>query len=716
MGLKDNFSLRRRSFSVFLLISMILLVLCIVGFLAINDYLFTKSNFDQESTLLEFQTEQNIDQVIRTTDAAWNIFDDTLNSRMELGLDTVMQEYERSGRDPSKMNLAGLKRDLGGDLDIYVINESGIIAYTTYEPELGQDFKKVPYFYDYLTKIRNSSGFFPDRVVHELLGTGQFRKYAYMPTPDHHYVLELGLSGSSFEEASRRLDTQRNIENIVSINPYVEGFRIFNTMGRRSDNNSLPEESVRPLLQEVASDKKTLELSDPVHHVIIRYFYVDLKVDRYGSDLSRIVEITYNTGLQQETLTRLFLYHIAIAIAAICLGCALALVLSRRQTRGITTIVRDVDLIARGDLEHRIGPTQSKEFAVLEESINKMVDSIKTSHQRAEDGEIFQKEIIDQLPVGIFMKTIEEGRYVFWNKACEKMFGTPVSTVIGRRDRDIFPPGVLADIEKEDAEARSNRIVIRNKVMSSRHHEGQVLHIIIVPVSDSHGTLKYLLGIAEDVTPENMTLKMDLLFSITRHDILDHLSRIMSSLERAQLKNTREDVQKFFDRTLGSVESIKNQITFMRALQDIGIISPKWQSVKHAFGDAVRLASEDRVDVVIDMNDVEVFADPLLPRIFYSLLENSLLHGGPDLSRIRISSENRAGSLVLIYEDNGFGIPDDEKQLAFEPGYIEGAGLSLYIIRELLGFTGITITETGTAGKGNRFEILVPEDKFRSFE
>ncbi|HMD13888.1 MAG TPA: histidine kinase, partial [Bacteroidota bacterium] len=160
---------------------MILLVLCIVGFLAINDYLFTKSNFDQESTLLEFQTEQNIDQVIRTTDAAWNIFDDTLNSRMEQGLDTVMEEYERSGRDPSKMNLTGLKEDLGGDLDIYIINESGMIAYTTYEPELGQDFKKVPYFYDYLTKIRNSSGFFPDRVVHELLGTGQFRKYAYMP-------------------------------------------------------------------------------------------------------------------------------------------------------------------------------------------------------------------------------------------------------------------------------------------------------------------------------------------------------------------------------------------------------------------------------------------------------------------------------------------------------------------------------------------------------
>ena len=271
MGLKDNFSLKRRSFSAFLLISMILMVLILVGFFAFTDYLFTKNNFESESSLLEIQTEQNIDQSIRTIDAAWNIFDDNLNARMENGLSKVLSSYERSGRDPGKMDLPALKNDIGSDLDIYVINESGMIEYTTYQPELGQDFKTIPYFYEYLTKIRNSTGFFPDRVVHELLGTGQFRKYAYTPTPDHRYVLELGLSGVSFDEASQRLDTQQNIEKIVSTNPYVKSFRVFNTMGRRSDNNTLPEESVRPFLKEIASTRKSLEFSDPAHAEKIRY-------------------------------------------------------------------------------------------------------------------------------------------------------------------------------------------------------------------------------------------------------------------------------------------------------------------------------------------------------------------------------------------------------------------------------------------------------------
>ena len=96
------------------------------------------------------------------------------------------------------MDLSRIRQELGTDYDIYIIDESGIIIQTTYAPELGMDFKTIPYFYDYLTRIRNQDGFFPDRMVREFKGAGKFRKYAYMPTPDHKYILELGLSGQNF--------------------------------------------------------------------------------------------------------------------------------------------------------------------------------------------------------------------------------------------------------------------------------------------------------------------------------------------------------------------------------------------------------------------------------------------------------------------------------------------------------------------------------------
>jgi len=49
------------------------------------------------------------------------------------------------------------------------------------------------------------------------------------------------------------------------------------------------------------------------------------------------------------------------------------------------------------------------------------------------------------------------------------------------------------------------------------------------------------------------------------------------------------------------------------------------------------------------------------------------------------------------------------------PSAAEGevSGLGLFLSREILAITGITITETGKPGTGARFEILVPKGAWR---
>jgi signal transduction histidine kinase len=113
------------------------------------------------------------------------------------------------------------------------------------------------------------------------------------------------------------------------------------------------------------------------------------------------------------------------------------------------------------------------------------------------------------------------------------------------------------------------------------------------------------------------------------------------------------------------------------------------------------------------MDDIELYADPLLPRVFYNLLANSIQHGDHQLTKIRLYVQKTGEFLILIYEDNGKGIPLDEKEKIFEFGFGTGTGFGLFLIRELLGYTGITITETGEPGKGAKFEIQVPKGKFR---
>lgn len=704
---------RTRSFSLYLLFSMVILILCIVGFLTINDYLYTKDNFDRELHLFQIQTEQNIRESLQYKDATANIFDTILNDKMERGLKELVIEYERAGRNPDLMNLSAIRATLGPDYDIYIIDESGIITHTTYGPELGTDFRTIPYFFDYLSRIRIQDGFYPDRVVRELKGEGKFRKFAYMPTPDHKYILELGLSGRDIALVTPEGDDRATVEHVAEINPYIEKVSVYNSLGRLTDNNSRPADPARLSIAEAIRTRSDVEVADPQNARTIRYVFVDLKRDRYGSDTSRVVAITYSTKSIDDALTRLLLFHLLIAVLATALGCLLAIFISRRVTRPIQEIVSDADTIARGNLDHHIRPMDNDEFSVLGTSINTMVDSLQSASRKMKDDAIFQKEMIDRLPVGIFMKTASDGKYVFWNDACGDLFHLTASDVLGKTDRQLFPADIVVAIEKEDRQIFLNRSEVKNKVISNKYLGDSVIHLIVVPIFDSGGTPQYILGISRDVSHENINLKMELLFSMTRQDILDNLSVIMSHLERAQLKSTHSEMQKFFDKTIGSIESIRNQIAYMRSLQKLGLVSPKWQQVRQAFSDALNLLPETSLEISADVGSVEIFADPLLPRVFFTLLENSVRNGGRKISAISLSARPENRMLIIIYEDNGPGVPIEEKEKLFETGYEEGAYKGLFLVKELLGFTRIRIRENGTHGSGVRFEIEVPEDKFR---
>ena len=108
----------------------------------------------------------------------------------------------------------------------------------------------------------------------------------------------------------------------------------------------------------------------------------------------------------------------------------------------------------------------------------------------------------------------------------------------------------------------------------------------------------------------------------------------------------------------------------------------------------------------------EVYADQLLQKVFYNLIDNSLKHG-KSVFYITIKTTFVGKDLAIIYEDDGEGIPDNMKDRVFERGIGSGTGWGLFFAREVLSLTDIAISETGTFGIGARFEIIVPEGGFR---
>jgi signal transduction histidine kinase len=118
---------------------------------------------------------------------------------------------------------------------------------------------------------------------------------------------------------------------------------------------------------------------------------------------------------------------------------------------------------------------------------------------------------------------------------------------------------------------------------------------------------------------------------------------------------------------------------------------------------------------MIDMPHVAVFADRLIEKVFYNLMENTLRHGG-NVSTIRFSFAEPGGEGVIVYEDDGAGVSPADKLRLFEKGFGKNTGLGLFLSREILSITGMRIAESGVPGRGVRFEITVPEGGYRVSE
>ena len=98
--------------------------------------------------------------------------------------------------------------------------------------------------------------------------------------------------------------------------------------------------------------------------------------------------------------------------------------------------------------------------------------------------------------------------------------------------------------------------------------------------------------------------------------------------------------------------------------------------------------------------------------MFYNLVDNAIRYG-EKITTIKFYNLITDNGLSLICEDDGVGIPGDQKENIFERGIGKNTGMGLFLTREILLITGITIEENGQPGHGARFEIIIPNGMFR---
>ncbi len=344
----------------------------------------------------------------------------------------------------------------------------------------------------------------------------------------------------------------------------------------------------------------------------------------------------------------------------------------------------------------------------IDRDITDRKHAVAEIHENAQ----YLKTLLASIPAGVMVVDAETHRIIEVNPAALDLFGSTRDRVLGRICHRFICPAAEGSCPITDLGRtidKSERVLINSrgetvpilKSVSRVDMRGQP--VLIETFTDISDRIK-----AEEALSQ-VNRQLNLMNKITRHDILNNVTIILGYLSLMRKNPDGNLIDKFFDKIEHATKTIQSQIQFTRVYQDLGTHKPQWWDIHEILP---FLSVPPEIAFVADLNRFEIYADPLVEKVFFNLLDNSIRHG-QTVTSIRVFDTMDSEKLVLVWEDNGVGVAANEKKRIFDRGYGKNTGLGLYLVREILTITGITIHETGEPGKGARFEITVPEGKYR---
>ena len=368
-------SLRFIILSGFLLVLLPALIL-----LSYTDFTKAKSDLEDNFNFMVEQTAENITGAYDLVEVGFRILSLSLEDTMKKAFEPFIQDYYSVGGKVDQIDLAKIKKVLGDEFDLYIINDKGVIIHTTFEKDLNLDFAKVaPSFNEKLQKIREESRYQGDRISSETL-TGNVRKYGYWGTPDKKYILEIGIKSSQFEEPLKNLDLLKISEGFEQFNPDLKSVNVFNsngTVSNKPDFETTEEQKNR--IRKVYDTGSRLDFIEA--DTSEKWVYVKAEVDDEDGTASqgdKVIELIFDTSSLEQQLDDLASSQIVFTLLFILIGGSMALFIANRISKPISSLTKSVETIANGDLEASIvGDTSSREVSNLSTGIVAMKDSIR---------------------------------------------------------------------------------------------------------------------------------------------------------------------------------------------------------------------------------------------------------------------------------------------------------------------------------------------------
>jgi PAS domain S-box-containing protein len=426
------------------------------------------------------------------------------------------------------------------------------------------------------------------------------------------------------------------------------------------------------------------------------------------------IEVTEPRVIYQSGISTVLSFLFIVIVAMIAFGALGLFLIDRMVLSRISTITNDIGAIGSGDDNNRICEVSGNdELTQLSVEINRMLEQLSRARLR-------YKSIVEGLTEFI-CRFDTNGMVTFMNPAFESFSRHLLKSGENLSIFDIFHPVM----SKEDFNAMLKPLTSGSPAISGEHEqlldgEDHFITWTISGIFDRDGRLQECQFVGRDITGakqteaalQQVTKKLALLNYITFNNIKNAIFTLRGYLSLGKVHTTDNTFRQYLERAEESVGKIEESLNFAKQYQDLGLTTPQWQNVNRSFILGISHLDFSSIHRNVQIDGLEIYADPLLERVFFTLASNVLNHA-ETATEISLGYEIKNDGLYLFFGDNGVGITDENREKIFERGYGHQQGMELFLVREILGITGITIRETGKPGSGACFEIFVPKLAYR---
>lgn len=198
-----------------------------------------------------------------------------------------------------------------------------------------------------------------------------------------------------------------------------------------------------------------------------------------------------------------------------------------------------------------------------------------------------------------------------------------------------------------------------------------------------------------------------------RHDVRNKTQIVEGYLRLLQNSDLSDQQSDFVEKALKATNEGQEILEKVKTLKEVKEEDTRKVNLKNPLADAIesnrKLVEDEDIIIRWDKNTSSVKGGSLLEELFFNIINNAVNHS--DCSNIEISVSDEGNKCCVVIEDDGVGIPDDEKDKVFDKGYKKGteagSGLGLHIAKTIVENYGGNIKIKDFDMGGARFEIYL---------